>query len=557
MTETADIIIENGRLLTMDPGLPRAEAVAIAGGRILAVGGRADIAALAGPGTLGIDAGGGSVLPGFIESHIHLFAGGAELDSLSLAGLAGFDTIAAAIRRRAEAEAGAGIVLVQQAAYSALGEPITRQALDRILPGRPLALLASDHHTMWANSAALRAAGLLQGCATPAGSEVVMGADGLAAGELREFEAFAPVFDMVPTGGREMLGLLGYEPRTPPSAAQRATDRDTLRRSLRYLASLGITSFHNMDGNAYQLELLGEIDAAEGLPVRGRIPFRVLPGMDPGRFTKAVELRQRWNSGRLKADFVKLFMDGVIESSTAFMLDDYSHAPGQRGSALFESGEFDAVCIEAERLGFQIAVHAIGDAAVRRTLDGYQAARNRHGVRDTRHRVEHIEALDPADLPRFAGLGVIASMQPTHAPGGAYPVEPIASMLGRRRLRPAYAWQTLRGAGARMAFSSDWPVAPLDPLLGIKTAMTRPPLFDGAPDERQSLGDAVAGFTTDGAYAEFSEAEKGALRPGLLADVVVLSGDLEAVPAAEIDRLRVAATICGGRLTYRRDEAVS
>jgi predicted amidohydrolase YtcJ len=190
---------------------------------------------------------------------------------------------------------------------------------------------------------------------------------------------------------------------------------------------------------------------------------------------------------------------------------------------------------------------------VRRTLDGYQAARRRHGIRDTRHRIEHIEALDPADLPRFAELGVIASMQPTHAPGGAYPIEPIASMLGRRRLMTAYAWQTLRNAGARMAFSSDWPIAPLDPLTGIRTAMTRPPLFEGAPDERQSLADALAAFTADGAYAEFAEERKGVLRPEALADIVVLSGDVEAVAPSEIDGLDVVATICGGRLIYRRD----
>jgi predicted amidohydrolase YtcJ len=433
------------------------------------------------------------------------------------------------------------------------GEPITRELLDRILPDRPLALFASDHHTMWANTAALRAAGLLHGRTTPPGSEVVMGADGLAAGELREFESFAPVFALAPTGGREMLGLLGREPETPPAAAQRAVDRDTLRRGLGHAASLGITSIHNMDGNAYQLELLGEIDAAEGLPLRCRFPFRVLPGMELRRFAEAAELRERWNSDRLRVDFVKLFMDGVIESATAFMLADYSDRPGFRGSAFFETDEFDAVCIEAERLGFQLAVHAIGDAAVRRTLDGYQAARRRHGIRDTRHRIEHIEALDPADLPRFAELGVIASMQPTHAPGGAYPIEPIASMLGRRRLMTAYAWQTLRNAGARMAFSSDWPIAPLDPLTGIRTAMTRPPLFEGAPDERQSLADALAGFTADGAYAEFAEDRKGVLRPEALADIVVLSGDVEAAAPSEIDGLDVVATICGGRLIYRRD----
>lgn len=263
-------------------------------------------------------------------------------------------------------------------------------------------------------------------------------------------------------------------------------------------------------------------------------------------------MRRRWNSDRLKADFVKIFMDGVVESKTAHVFDDYCGSPGMRGSSFFEPDEFDAVCIEADRLGFQITVHAIGDAAVNRTLNGYEAAQRANGRRDSRHRIEHIEMLAPSDLPRFAALGVLASMQPTHAPGGAYPVEPILSMVGRERMRTAYAWETIRKTGARLVFASDWPIASLDPLFGIKTAMTRVPPFDGAPDERQSLADSIAGFTTDGAFAEFAEGRKGQLKPGAMADLVILSGDIEAVPPEEIDALKVAATICDGQLTYER-----
>src|SRR5690606_22774361 len=174
-------------------------------------------------------------------------------------------------------------------------------------------------------------------------------------------------------------------------------------------------------------------------------------------------------------------------STTAHMFADYGTAPGVSGYSYFEQDEFDAICTEADRHGLQIAVHAIGDAAVNRTLNGYEAARRANGARDSRHRIEHIEMLAPSDLPRFAELGVIASMQPTHAPGGAYPVEPILSMVGRDRMMTGYAWQTIRRTGARLVFASDWPVAPLDPLLGIKTAITRKPAFEGAPDERQTL----------------------------------------------------------------------
>ncbi len=550
----ADIIIENARVLTMDPWTPRAEAVALAGGSVLAIGDRDTVAGTGVPSTRRIDAGGASVLPGFIDSHIHLFAGGAQLRSLSLAGMTGFDAIATAIRERAARRIDTGVLVAEQAAYFMFGdkEPITRQLLDRILPDYPLALFASDHHTMWANTAALKAAGILQGRETPPGSEIVMGDDGLATGELREFEGFAPITDLTPTGGREMLGLMGHEPKTPPTAEQRAVDHDILRRGLAYCASLGITSFHNMDGNFYQLELLEEIDRAEGLIVRGRVPFRMLPGMALSELAKAVEMRSRWHTDRLKSDFVKMFMDGVIESTTADMFADYNGTPGSSGFSFFEQDEFDAICVECDRLGLQIAVHAIGDAAVNRTLNGYEAARRKNGARDSRHRVEHIEMLKPSDLPRFAELGVLASMQPTHAPGGAYPVEPILSMVGRERMRTGYAWQTIRESRARMVFASDWPVAPLDPLFGIKTAMTRTPAFDGAPDERQSLEDSIAGFTRDGAFAEFTEQHKGVLKPGAMADLVILSDDIEGAAPHRIDNLRVQATICGGRMTYER-----
>lgn len=550
---TADIIIENARVLTMDPERPRAATVALKGGAILAVGERADLAGLSSPSTRRIDAGGGSVLPGFIDSHIHLFAGGAQLRSLSLAGMTGFDAVAAAIRERAAGNADPGVLVAEQAAYFLFGEgePITRQLLDRILPDYPLALFASDHHTMWANTAALEAAGILRGRETPPGSEIVIGPDGLATGELREFEGFSPITNLTPTGGREMLGLMGQEPKSPPTPEQRATDRDIMRRGLAYCASLGITSFHNMDGNFYQLELLEEIDRADGLPVRGRVPFRMLPGMALSEFSKAVEMRGHWRSDRLKSDFVKIFMDGVIESTTADMFEDYIGTPGVSGYSFFEQDEFDAICVEADRLGLQIAVHAIGDAAVNRTLNGYEAARRANGSRESRHRIEHIEMLAPSDLPRFAELGVLASIQPTHAPGGYYPVEPILSMVGRERMMTGYAWQTIRDTGARLVFASDWPVAPLDPLLGIKTAMTRAPAFAGAPDERQTLMDSIAGFTTDGAFAEFAEDRKGVLKPGAMADLVILDGDIENAPE-RIDELKVAATICDGRITYER-----
>ncbi|NJR44193.1 amidohydrolase family protein [bacterium] len=182
-------------------------------------------------------------------------------------------------------------------------------------------------------------------------------------------------------------------------------------------------------------DMLAEMEAEGDLTLRARYPFRVLPGMDPGEFALGEAWRERYNSPFLKQDFVKIFMDGVIETTTAAMLDDYGGHRGVTGECLFGASEFDAICIEAARRGFSIAVHAIGDAAVRRTLDGYQAAARATGRSDLRHRVEHIESIHPDDFGRFAELGVIASFQPTHAPGGTYPKEPTRSLLGEERMK--------------------------------------------------------------------------------------------------------------------------
>ena len=263
-------------------------------------------------------------------------------------------------------------------------------------------------------------------------------------------------------------------------------------------------------------------------------------------------MRRSYNDDMLYSGRVKVFMDGVLESMTALMLDDYPHHPGERGQPLFTADQFNEVATRADRQGLQISVHAIGDGAVRRTLDGFEAARRANGRRDSRHRIEHIEVIDPADIPRFKELGVVASMQPIVGLGvPGIPLEPCRERIGRK-LPFAYAWQTLREAGAHMSFSSDWPVSPLDPLLGMQSAMTQVPLAPDCPPQRQSLMDAIAAFTSDGAYTEFAEGKKGRLQPGLLADVVVLDGDIEDTPAAEISHIKPVLTICDGRITFER-----
>jgi predicted amidohydrolase YtcJ len=549
---TAELIVCNGRLVTFDPNRPSAEALAIAGGRILAVGGDRDVLELRGPATRVVDAGGGTVLPGFTNAHVHLFIGAAELDQLNVSTVSGEDALTRAVRDDAAARPGDGLLYANGAFYGMLGpnRPTTRHDLDRILPDRPFAMMAADHHTVWANTPALAAVGLLDAPGARPGGEVVRGADGLASGELHESPAFAPVLAMTPLGGRELLGYTtGEDPDPPAKPAERAIDRQVIARGLRYAAANGITTLHNMDGNFYQLELLAELDAAGELLCRTQVPFHLKPRHSLDRLAEADEMRRRWHSDRLWSGRVKMFMDGVMESRTAFMLAPYPDA-AHAGAALFEAEHFDEACRMIDAMGLQISVHAIGDAAVRRTLDGFEAAAHANGARDARHRIEHIECLHPDDLPRFAELGVVASMQPIHAPsGGFFPPPAPDTILRADQLPLAYAWARIRESGARLVFSTDWPVAPIEVGRTLKAAVAPMPP-PGWPDQRQILPDALASYIPEAAFAEFTEDRKGRLAPGFLADVVVMAQDLAAMDPATLDQARPVLTVCDGRITF-------
>ncbi|MEE4236460.1 MAG: amidohydrolase [Anderseniella sp.] len=548
----ADTIIRNANIITMDEAAPHAEAIALAGGSILAVGHETDVMNLAGPGTRVIDARRATVMPGFIESHMHIFSGSASLTRLDLTGVAGKDALRKAIVDWAARHPGDGIIFANQASYTLFGDqPAGRQLLDEVCPHRPFAMMSPDFHTAWANTAALKSAGILNGRVCITGSQIAMGDDGLATGELLEADAFIDVVALTPTQGRESLGITtARDPHPAATPEQRAADTATLKRGLDYCASLGITTIHNMDGTVYQCELLHELERNGGLSCRIAVPFHYKNDKQLSDLEEAEHMRRTWSSDSLWCGHVKLFMDGVLDSGTAFVLGGYPDDPAHDGDPLFTQAEFIEIATEVDRRGFQIAVHAIGDAAVRRTLDGYEAAQNANGKRDARHRIEHIEIIDGADIPRLAQLGVIASMQPLHPPGCGFPVEPTASKIGAAKLPRAFAWNTLRQAGANMCFASDWPVSPVDPLLSLKSATTRKKLAPEHPDQRQTLYQAIHGYTAGGAYAEFSEHRKGRLKPGYMADVVMLDGDIEKVAPDDITSLKVAMTICGGEVTY-------
>jgi predicted amidohydrolase YtcJ len=556
----ADIVIHNGALITFDPAKPAAQALAVAGGRITAVGSDAEIMAHAGPDTRMIDARGATVLPGFIDSHVHLFGGSFELDCLDLYGVQGLEAMTAAIRPYAADHPDDAIVFCVMADYGIMGtgKTPTRHDLDSILPDRPLAMFSPDHHTVWANTAALDATGLLQGGEVDAGSEIVMGEDGLASGELLEPGAYGPVLALTRHGGREMMGLTtGKDPVPAPTKEQREMDKDVIARGLAHCAAQGITGLHLMDGNRYQLELLSELDAEGRLPCRCIVPFH-MKGTDPvSRIAEeAPGMRADYQGDKVRCIHVKMFIDGVIESGTALMLQPY---PGELGAGdnmgdeVFTQEHFEACVVEADRLGFQIAVHAIGDAGVRRTLDAYQAALEANGARDSRHRIEHIEIIHPADIPRLAEMGIVASLQPGHAPTGhIFPPGAVGQYLHPHQIEGAYAWQTMRESGAKLVFSTDWPVIPVDVMPSIKAAIAPLDLGEAWPDQSQSLMDTLASYTRDNAWVEFSEDRRGMLKPGYDADIAVMSHDLTSLAPEAITDAEAMFAICDGAITFER-----
>ncbi|QYZ69609.1 amidohydrolase [Neotabrizicola shimadae] len=548
MTTQADILIHNAKVLTGDPSCPRADWVAISGRKIQSVG-QADQAPPLGPLTRRLDGQGATLTAGLNDAHLHLFGGGLSLADLSLAGVMGLDAFRAAVSDYRARHPGLRFLAAQSCDYhivSAESFP-DRHILDDLCPDIPMMVMAVDYHTAWVNTAALKLAGIERGADLSPGNVIVLDDAGNATGTLLEFEAIDLVRQVNPAAARHFSAAQDPFRRPNVSEADRSADRETLWTALTHCAAQGLTAVQNMDGSLYQLELLAELDASRGLPVRVRVPFHIQQGHGPADLAHAVRWRKAHQSEMLRCDFVKIFADGVIDSGTAFMLEDYSHTPGNRGTALFSDEELNAIITEADRLGFQVAVHCVGDGAVRQVLNAYEAAQKANGRRDSRHRIEHIEVIDPADIPRFAELGVVASMQPTHTPEGG---EGYLDLIGPARGRYAFALADLRAAGAAFVFATDWPVAPLEPGITLAAAVHRPDWSSGGPVQRVDLATALYGITEAAAWVAFDEAARGRIAPGLAADLTLFDRDIEAADEAGLAESGARLTICAGRLTH-------
>lgn len=546
---TADLAIINASMRTMDPTSPTADALAVANGFVVAVGSTPDVEKLCDTNTRVVDAKGATVLPGIIESHMHIFSGAFSRTVLSLSNVTGTAEVAAAIRDYAANTPGEPLLLAQGVVYGCLDgdrDP-TRHDLDAICPDRPLLLQSADFHNGWANTAALEAAGALYGLDVGAGSEIALDENSVATGVLTEPPAVATILALGRHGGRENLGIKAVEPDETLTNEQRSADRALLRDGLDYCAAQGITTIINMDGNLYQADLLAEIEADGDLVCRVELPYHFTPDQRLENVSIAEQMRDKLNSDKLWCGRVKLFMDGVLDMETAYRIHDYPGRPGYKGKPLHSSQAFNEIATEFDKRGFQISVHAIGDGAVRTVLDGYEAARNANGTRDSRHRVEHVELIDPNDLTRMAELGVVASVQPPHPPGCEFPLEPTVSVIGTAEWPNAYRWKSMKEAGVRVCFSSDWPVANLSPLSGIGFATSRQPWDSDQKDERITFDETLAAYTAEGAYAAFKEDQLGRLSAGYRADIVVFDRELT---ERNSDEAQVAMTICDGTVTF-------
>jgi len=536
----ADLIITDGRVCTMDPGTPRAEAVAIAGDKIVAVGGNDEIGELAGPGTEQICADRHTVMPGIIDAHNHVRLG-SNPEAVSLAGAASLEEIRTRIAAHLRAHPAIDWIEGEGWNYAAVpgGRP-TASMIDEVCEGRPAWLFSYDVHTIWLNTEAIR-----RWAVSPSQPEVPFGTAELDP-VTREPTGWIRDFATKGIHPRAEATLAGVLPGYHPHAQYRQ-----LVSSLRAAAGFGITTVVEPQNGLDDLALFDR--AREEGELRSRLIAAIFhpPDSPADLLTDIAAAAAAYSDDRLRAGPVKLYIDDVIEPHTAAMLAPYANAPGT-GSLYWSPEEFAQLIIRLEELGLQAFVHATGDRGIRTVLDGVEAARSAHGPRDARHQIVHVECLDPADIPRFRELGVIACMQPRHCAPDL--VAEWRANVGPARERYAWAMRSLADAGAALAFSSDWNVAEMNPMIGIYTALTRADL-DGAggwsAEQTLDLDTTLRAYTYGGAYANFAEGNRGALRAGMLADVIVLSDDLHQIPELRLPGTTVTHTIVGGEIVHR------
>src|ERR1700757_4624980 len=530
---SATLIITNAAIYTVDKQHPTAEAVAIIGDRIVAVGSSAEIDVWHGPETKVIDARRKLVLPGFNDAHVHFIQGGAQLDQVQLTDAASPEEFAKRIATQAKKTAKGEWILggrLDETKWPKQELP-TKELVDGVTGSTPIFVDRYDGHEALANSAAMKLAGVDAKTKDVPGGVIVRNASGNPTGIFKD-------------AAQELI----YKAIPPMSHEQRVR---AARRALEHAASLGVTSVQHMNPE------FADVAAYSELAEKGELTTRIyaVPMETDWRDQAKVGIRHAWGSSSLRLGAVKGYADGSLGSRTAYMFEPFADDPGNRGllsDEMHPPGAMHDRLMQADAAGLQLRVHAIGDRAISMTLDIFADIEKEHGYHDQRFAIEHAQHMAKKDFERFAKLHVVASMQPYHAIDDGRWAE---GRLGHERARYSYAWRSFLDHGVTLAFGTDWPVAPLDPMLGIYAAVTRATL-DGKnpggwiPEEKITLPEAIEAYTMGAAFAEFQERQKGSITPGKLADMVILSDNIFDLKPEAIHNATVKTTIVGGKVVY-------
>ena len=528
----ADRILVNGRIWTGWEEHPEARAIALRGGRIVAVGADADVRPLAGPATRIDDLGGRRVVPGFIDSHTHFLEGGRYLRGLDLRDTRSEREMASKLGRHAT-RLPPGRWIQDGSWDHERWDPArlpSKHSIDRVTPDHPVSVSRLDGHMVLVNSLALLLAGISRDTPDPPGGRIDRDASGEPTGILRD-----SAIDLV----------AAVIPAPTPNELD-----ETLVAALSHAASLGVTSIHDNSSFA-------ELETFRRAQARGALTLRVYVRTPLSEWKRHLDEIRRHGRGDewIHLGGLKGFMDGSLGSHTAYFFEPYNDEPQSVGllrEDLFPVDRMSSQIRDAIAAGLQVTVHAIGDRANSMLLDMFEEVESAVGSQSHRLRIEHAQHLRAADIRRFAQQGVIASMQPAHIVDDGSWAE---KRIGSERCRTTYAFRSLLDSGARLAFGSDWPVASLDPIWGIYSAVTRRTIDGRNPagwvaEEKISAEEALSGYTRDAAFAELEEHRKGILRPGYLADLVVLSRDILTIPPEEISQARVELTLVGGSTVF-------
>ncbi|MGD0222779.1 MAG: amidohydrolase [Terriglobia bacterium] len=542
----ADLVLLHGKIWTGEPAEAKnsaakfAEAVAIANGRILAVGNNAEIQAYAGPNARVVDLKGRLAVPGLIDSHAHFIDGGFQLLSVDLKDARSEEEFTRRIGEKAGTLAPGRWLKGgdwDEQAWASAKLPI-HQMIDAVSGNHPAFLSRYDGHAILANSLAIKLAGVTRATPDPVGGVIIRDATGEPTGIFKD-AAQDLIAKVIP----------------PPTEAEMT---EALRAALAEAARVGLTSVDSItvDADSWNGSFTGEIQLLRRAELEGWLTCRVYEVIPIMHWEKLRDAGIAHNMGDdfIKLGGVKAFADGSLGSATAWMYEPFADDPANRGIPLplmSPPAKMESLASGTDQAQIQICIHAIGDRAIAEILDMYERLGGNNPAAH-RFRIEHAQHMRPQDFARFAKLGVIASMQPYHAIDDGRWAE---KRLGPERARWSYAWRSMLDAGAPLAFGSDWPVAPLSPIPGIYAAVTRATVDGKKPDgwfpgQRLTVEEALRAYTLGSAYAAFQENDKGSIAPGKLGDVVVLSDDLFTIPPAKIKDAHAVMTIVGGKIVY-------